>query len=118
MNHDLMTFIVTAANFTFTILRIAAHVPQMLAVVRDPGGARAISVNSWTMFAMANCSNAVYALVLASDHLIFAINLLSAASCMTIAGLAFRKQRKARQAEETRSTGASIPQTVLSSVAR
>ena len=118
MNQDLMTFIVTAANIAFTGFRIVAHVPQMLAVVRDPHGARAVSVTSWAMFAMANSSNAVYALVLVSDRLICAINLLSAASCMTVAGIAFFKQRRARHAEEMRSDLALTTPAGISSAVR
>ena len=39
-------------------------------MLRDPCGARAISVGSWTVFAMANGSNGIYALVMASDRTI------------------------------------------------
>ncbi len=98
MNQDLLHSLVIGANVLFTSFRIAAHVPQLIAVIRDPGDARAISVTSWTMFAMANSSNAVYAAMLASDGLMWGINLLSAVSCMTVAGVAWSKQRRARRA--------------------
>lgn len=98
MNHELAASLVTAANVGFTCCRIAAHVPQLIAVIRDQSGARAISVSSWTMFAMANSSNAIYALVLVSDWLMFAINLLSAMSCLIVATVAFIKQRRTRAA--------------------
>jgi len=86
MDQQTLHVVVTIANATFTTFRIAAHVPQLLAVVRDTSGARAISVGSWVMFAIANLSNAVYALVIADDWLMFGINLLSTASCAAIGG--------------------------------
>ena len=95
MNQDLLHSVVIGANVLFTSFRIAAHVPQLIAILRDPGGASAVSVGSWTMFAMANSSNAVYAAMLASDGLMWCINLLSAVSCTTIATLAWYKQRRA-----------------------
>ena len=95
MDQDFTHVAVTMANVVFTTFRIAAHVPQLIAIVRDPCGARAVSVSSWLMFAMANASNAAYALVIASDWLMFAINLASAASCTLIASIAGCKQRRA-----------------------
>ena len=105
MNQDLLHSLVIGANVLFTSFRIAAHVPQLIAVIRDPGDARAISVTSWTMFAMANSSNAVYALVLVSDWLMFTINLLSTTSCLVVASVAFIKQRRARAALACSSSG-------------
>lgn len=101
MDQELLHAVVTIANAGFTAFRIAAHVPQLIAVVRDPCGARAISVASWVMFAMANASNGVYALVMANDWLMFAINLASAASCTAVAGVAFAKQRRAAISERS-----------------
>lgn len=96
MDHAaLLPVVVTAANALFTTLRIVAHVPQLIAVVRDPCGARAISVSSWVLFALANGSNAMYALVIASDRLMFTINLISTLSCVAIAVVARTKQRRA-----------------------
>lgn len=93
MEQQTLHVVVTIANATFTTFRIAAHMPQLLAVVRDTSGARAISVGSWVMFAIANLSNAVYALVIADDWLMFGINLLSTASCAAIGVVAACKQR-------------------------
>ena len=97
MDPQFLHIAVTLANAVFTAFRIAAHVPQLIAVLRDPCGARAISVGSWVMFAVANLSNAVYALVIAGDWLMFGINLLSTASCAAIAIVAACKQRRAAQ---------------------
>ena len=95
MDQQSLHIVVTLANAAFTAFRIAAHVPQLIAVLRDPCGARAISVGSWVMFAVANLSNGVYALVIAGDWLMFGINLLSTASCAAIAIVAACKQRRA-----------------------
>jgi|GEM_PF-3178436 len=100
MDQQTLHVVVTIANATFTTFRIAAHVPQLLAVVRDTSGARAISVGSWVMFAIANLSNAVYALVIADDWLMFGINLLSTASCAAIGGVAVCKQRRVSRLAE------------------
>lgn len=113
MNHDLLVSIAIWTNLVFTGLRVAANGPQLLAVLRDPCGARAISVGSWTVFAMANASNGVYALVLAADPLMFAVNAVSALSCGTIAAVACVRQRQARGAEpqragSSRATGAGV----------
>jgi hypothetical protein len=94
MDQDLFHLAVTVANAAFTSFRIAAHVPQLIAVMRDSCGARAISASSWVMFAIANLSNAVYALVIAGDWLIFGINLVSTASCASIATVTLVKQRR------------------------
>ena len=97
MNHDLLPAAVTAANMLFTGFRIVAHVPQLIAVIRDPDGARSIAISSWAMFAMANSSNAVYALVLASDWAMALINLLSALSCASIVAITvFKRWQLAR----------------------
>ena len=95
MNHDLVVSLVMSLNMFFTLLRVVANVPQLIAVVRDPCGARAISVGSWAVFSMANASNGVYALVMASDRTMFALNLVSAMSCGTIAVTALIRQRRA-----------------------
>lgn len=94
MSHDTLVVLVTLANAAFTCCRIGAHVPQLIAVVRDTCGARAISLGSWCMFTLANASNAVYALVVAGDRPMFAINAISAASCLAIATAAAVKQRR------------------------
>lgn len=110
MNQDLFHLAVTIANAGFTAFRIAAPVPQLIAIVRNPGGARAISVLSWVLFALANASNAVYALVMAGDWLIFGINLVSAASCTTIAAVARYKQRRGeREGGPVTAAGAAPP---------
>lgn len=96
MTQDFLPTAVTMVNATFTVLRVAANVPQFIAILRDPGGARAISVGSWSVFAMANGSNGIYAFVMAGDTLMCAINLASACSCGAIATLAWIRQHRAR----------------------
>jgi len=99
MNASMLPALVTTANAAFTLLRVAANVPQLIAILRDPCGARAISVGSWFVFGSANGCNGLYAFVIAGDHAMFAINCLSALSCTTIAVTAWIKQRRARALE-------------------
>lgn len=99
MNASALPTLVTFANAAFTLLRVAANVPQLVAIVRDPCGARAISVGSWFVFGSANGCNGIYALVIAGDSAMFAIHCLSALSCTTIAVVAWIKQRRALKRE-------------------
>lgn len=96
MHNDTLMVAVTIANAVFTTCRIAAHVPQLIAVVRDRCGASAISVGSWILFTLANASNAVYALVMAGDWTMFGINGISTISCAAIAIVAWIKQARFR----------------------
>lgn len=53
MDQDLLPDVVTVVHAKFTVLRIAANVPQLIAILADPCGAQAISVPSWSVFAAA-----------------------------------------------------------------
>ena len=97
MTHDTLTMIVTLANAVFTTFRIVAHVPQFIAIVRDRCGAGAISISSWTMFTLANGSNAAYALVAAGDITMSVINGISTLSCIAIVIASVIKQREYRR---------------------
>lgn len=98
MSHDTLIMLVTLSNAVFTSCRIVAHVPQLIAVVRDRCGAGAISVSSWVLFTFANASNGAYALVLADDVAMCLINLASGSLCAAVATVAAIKQRRFRRA--------------------
>jgi hypothetical protein len=77
-------------------LRMLAYVPQIVAVVRDRHGARAVSCVTWGLFAVANVSTVVYALTNLGDGLMVAIFSINTLLCLTIAVAAAVKQRRAR----------------------
>lgn len=72
--------------------RVAAYVPQMVRVYRDPHGARAVSVVTWTLFAAANIATVCYALTVFNDRVMAAVFALNAAGCLAIVGLTLLKR--------------------------
>lgn len=72
--------------------RIVAYVPQMVRVYRDPNGATAVSVITWTLFAAANIATVCYALTVFNDRVMAGVFALNAAGCLAIVGLtAFKR---------------------------
>lgn len=74
-------------------LRILAYGPQILRLVRDPGGAAGVSSASWTMFAAANASTAVYAADALGDAALAVVHAASTACCLMIVALASWRRR-------------------------
>src|SRR5262249_42713914 len=73
---DLAMFAFTAINS----VRVIAYVPQILRVVRDTGGAAAISCTTWVMFALSHLSAVAYAMLTVSDTrmaMVFAANFVA-----------------------------------------
>lgn len=76
--------------------RVLAYLPQVLCIARDREGARAISLATWSLFALAHLSTVAYALATVGDvamALLFAANTLG---CLVIVGLtAWKRARHA-----------------------
>jgi uncharacterized protein with PQ loop repeat len=71
--------------FTITNgLRIFAYVPQLIRVVRDREGAVAISYLTWSMFAVANLSTAIYAVSALHDTTVAIIFAGNTVFCLAI----------------------------------
>ena len=59
--------------------RVVAYMPQIICVYRDPNGAVAVSLLTWTMFTAANLATVSYALTVSCDLMVagvFALNAL------------------------------------------
>lgn len=70
-------------------LRIAAYVPQMFKLARTPGAAQGFCYATWTLFAIANLSTAVYAGAVLGDAALGFVHALSALFCGALIGLAW-----------------------------
>jgi len=64
--------------------RAVAYFPQMILIYRDPHRATAVSLTTWLLFSAANVATVVYALAVASDHLVAVVFSLNAAGCLAI----------------------------------
>lgn len=74
-------------------LRIAAYLPQMLKLARTPGAAHAFCFATWTLFAAANVSTAIYAWAVLGDSLIGGVHALGSLCCGALIGLAWWRCR-------------------------
>lgn len=74
-------------------LRIAAYLPQMFKLARTPGAANAFCFATWTLFAAANLSTALYAGTVLGDTVIGGVHALSALCCGALIGLAWWRCR-------------------------
>src|SRR6267378_3035143 len=64
--------------------RAVAYFPQMIRVYRDPHGAAAVSLMTWTLFAAANVATVCYALTVSNDRVVAIVFALNAVGCMAI----------------------------------
>jgi hypothetical protein len=67
--------------------RVIAYVPQMIRVYRDPHGAAAVSLMTWTLFAAANVATVLYALTISNDRVVAGVFGLNALGCLVVVGL-------------------------------
>lgn len=88
----------TAADLTILLfalsnaLRVLAFVPQIVRIVRDEGGAAAVSYTAWILFGLSNLTTAVYAVLIVEDWLMALLFMASTAACGVILGLTFIKR--------------------------
>lgn len=73
--------------------RVLAYVPQIVRVVRDASGAKAISCTTWSMFGVSHLSTATYALSVVEDWSMVAIFTANTACCAAIVGTTVYKRR-------------------------
>jgi hypothetical protein len=102
-----MTFaeFATAAFTLCNAVRALAYLPQILRIIQDPDGARAISCATWSLFAVSHLTTVVYALAAAHDPAMAAVFGGNALACAVILGLTVAKRRR----EQTRSAECSAP---------
>lgn len=87
---DLPLFLFAACN----VLRIAAYLPQMILLARRPEAAASFSHLTWTLFAMANLSTALYAAVAFGDTIVCVVHAFSAFCCIALMALAIWSRRR------------------------
>lgn len=69
----------SVAHYSLTIFvalnvgRAIAYWPQIVSIYRDPGGASAVSLCTWIVFAAANIATAIYALAGLEDLIVAAV---------------------------------------------
>ncbi|WP_293809271.1 hypothetical protein [uncultured Bosea sp.] len=75
-------------------VRALAYLPQILRIIQDPDGARAISCATWSLFAISHLTTVAYALLAAHDWTMAAVFGVNALACATIIGLTLYKRRR------------------------
>lgn len=86
---------ITLALFSiFNILRLGSYLPQIIVVMRDREGAKAISCSTWCLWTATNGSTAAYALVNITDWALFAVSIVNMLGCGSVVVLTFWKRRQ------------------------
>lgn len=91
---DLPVAIFLIAN----VVRILAYAPQIIKIIRDDGGATAVSNTSWTLFGLSHFATALYLLWDLDDGLSAAVFAASGAACFLIVALTTYKRARAASA--------------------
>src|SRR5882757_4120266 len=90
----------TLADYSMTAFavlnggRAVAYFPQMIRVYRDPHGAAAVSLMTWTLFAAANVATVCYALTVSNDRVVAIVFAFNAIGCVAIAALTLVKRMR------------------------
>jgi hypothetical protein len=84
----------TAAFTLCNAVRALAYLPQILRIIQDPDGARAISCATWSLFAISHLATVIYALLAAHDWTMAAVFGGNALACATIICLTWLKRRR------------------------
>lgn len=87
----------SAIIFTFLLTnsaRVLAYLPQIIAIARDEGRAKAVSGSTWSLFFVANLSSALYAGLLSGDSTMMIAFSANTACCAAIVGMLCWKRRR------------------------
>ena len=87
-------------------VRILGYVPQIIRIVRDRDGARAISYGTWLSFALSHLSTVAYAVLVVSDLRMAAIFGANTVACVIILILTIHKRRRIDDFGRTLDAGA------------
>jgi hypothetical protein len=86
---------ITLALFSLcNIIRCVSYLPQILVLVRDREGAKAISCATWSSWIAANGSTAAYALINVTDWALFTVSILNALACAVVVLITVWKRRQ------------------------
>jgi hypothetical protein len=94
MATDLILPTITVIYAACSAARLLMYVPQLLAVKRDRCGAHAISLITWTSWALSHAVAAIYCYAVASDALLAGMMLGNTAGSTAVAALTLIKRRK------------------------
>ena len=84
----------TAAFTLCNAVRALAYLPQILRIIQDLDGARAISCATWSLFGISHLTTVVYAILAAYDWTMAAVFGGNVLACAVIIGLTLFKQRR------------------------
>jgi len=87
----------TAAFTLCNAVRALAYLPQILRIIQDPDGARAISCATWSLFAISHLTTVAYALLAVHDWTMAAVFGGNALACALIICLTLLKRRRAQR---------------------
>ncbi|WP_199084959.1 hypothetical protein [Bosea sp. ASV33] len=90
----------SAIMFAFLLTnfaRVLAYLPQIIAIARDEGRAKAVSGSTWSLFFVANLSSALYAGLLSGDSTMMVAFAANAACCAAIVATLCWKRRMVRR---------------------
>jgi uncharacterized protein with PQ loop repeat len=82
---------------SLNIARVAAYAPQIVRIYRDKNGASAVSIVTWTLFALTHLATIAYALLTAGDLIMASIFSLNATCCIAVIVLTTWKRIRHRQ---------------------
>ena len=83
---------ITAIYAGCNVVRLLFYIPQMLAVMRDPCGACAISVSTWTFWTLSHAVTTIYCGMVVSDALLAAMMLGNTLGSCVIVALTARQR--------------------------
>jgi hypothetical protein len=92
VTQDVLLHWITAIYALCNVIRLLFYVPQLLAVIRDPLGACAISISTWAFWTVSHAVTTVYCGMVVNDPLLAAMMLGNTLGSFAIAALTARKR--------------------------
>lgn len=87
--------VVMLAFLLTNLARVLAYLPQIVAIMRDQGRAKAVSCATWSLFLISNLTSALYAATVSADLAMTTAFAANTACCAAIVGLLCWKRRRA-----------------------
>jgi len=94
MSAEALQHAIVVAYAVISALRLAFHLPQITAVLKDADGAQAISLSTWYFWCLSHVFTALYALTISSDLLMAGITCANAIGCLAVATLTQLRRRQ------------------------
>jgi hypothetical protein len=92
MTQEMWLHSITAIYAGCNVVRLLFYVPQMLAVMRDPLGAGAISLSTWTFWTFSHAVTTVYCGMVVNDSLLAVMMLGNTLGSCAIVALTAHKR--------------------------